>query len=352
MKKKFQLFAALVLTSATVFSQTFLTQVKPSGSKTWGYADMKGDVVIPAQYAKCYKFSPEGLAVIYDQQERQYYFINTKGEKLNTEVKGFKLRDGLGFDVEGFKNGLAMIKLGEKWGYLDTQGKLAIEAKYDDANDYNDGYAAVKKGGSFFVLDIRGTEYPVDGAGIVDIKDFSEGMAPFRSADKKFGFIGVDGKVAIPAQYESVGYFKDGLAWAKTADGLLGYIDNKGVWVIKPQFSAGKEFDKESGLARVKNGERWGYVTRTGEMMYVSDADAWGDFSEGLCDGSRDKKKGFYDNRGKWVIQPQFDGVRDFKNGFAAAKQGEKWGIINKEGKWVIQPSFDGIKDMEAVNAN
>ncbi len=351
MKKKIQLLAALFLTGAfTAFSQTYLTQVKPMGSKTWGYANQKGEMVIPAQYAKCYKFSSEGLAVIYDQTERQYYFINTKGEKITTEAKGFKLRDGMGFDVEGFKSGLAMIKMGDKWGYVNTSGKIVVPAKYEDANDFNDGYAAVKSGGNFFILDTKGSETAVEGANILDIKDFSEGLAPYKTADKMTGFIGTNGKIAIASQYQSVGYFKNGLAWAKAADGMLGYINPKGEWVIKPQFTAGKEFDKESGLARVKVGDRWGYVNKSGEVMYVSDADAWGDFSEGLSDGSKNKKKGFYNNKGVWVIQPQFDGVRDFKNGFAAAKQGDKWGMIDKTGKWVIQPTYDGIKDMEKVD--
>ncbi len=351
MKKKLQLLFVLVASSTfTSFSQTYLTQVKPAGSKTWGYANQKGELVIAAQYAKCYKFSPEGLAAIYDQEEKQYHFINPKNERLATETKSYKLRDGMGFDVEGFMGGLALIRVGEKWGYMDVSGKLVISAKYDDANDFTDGHAAVKTGTTYFIIDKKGTETAVEGTGIVDIKDFTEGLAPYKTADKKTGFIGTDGKIAIPAQYESVGYFKNGLAWAKQPGGTLGYVNPKGEWVIKPQFTAGKNFEKESGLARVKVGEKWTYVNKAGEVMNISDADALGDFSEGLADGKKGEKKGFYNSKGEWVIQPQFQDTRDFKNGFAAAKLGEKWGMINKKGEWVIQPTFDGIKDMEVVN--
>lgn len=348
MKTKFNIILVLVcMLPFAISAQKFITQVKPAGSKFWGYANESGDLIIPATFAKCYKFSPEGYAPIYDQEARQYYFIDTKGNKLNTEIKDFKLRDGMGFDVEGFKNGLVMVKVGEKWGYMDTKGKLIIPAQYDDANDFNDGYAAAKKGSRFVVLNVKGEEFPVEDASVVDIKTFSEGMAPYKTADKKFGFIDTGGKVAVKAQYESVGYFSDGLAWAK--QGALGFIDRKGEWVIKPRFTAGKEFDKTSGLARVREGESWGYVNKSGEMMYVKDAQAWGDFSEGLSDGKKGDKKGFYDSKGNWVIEPQFDGTRDFKNGFAAVKKGDKWGVIDKQGKWVIEPKFEGIKDMEAV---
>jgi len=344
-------FPTLLLTAFALvtYSQTYITQVKPAGDKYWGYANQKGELIISPKYSKCYKFSPEGWAVIYNQDERQYYFINTKDEKMNTEVKGFKMHDGFGFDVEGFKNGLALIKVGEKWGFINTEGKMAIPAKYDDAYDFNDGYASAKMGDKYFILDTKGMEYPVDIAGVNDIREFNEGLAPFKTVDKKYGYVGGNGKAVIPANYSAVGYFNNGLAWAKASDGKLGYINTKGEWVINPQFDGGRDFDKQSGLARVKVGEKWGYVNKSAEMMYVSSTESWGDFSEGLADGKVGDKKGFYNNKSEWVIKPMFDGTRDFKNGFAAAKQGDKWGVIDKQGNWVIQPKFDGIKDMELV---
>ena len=83
----------LAAISSISFSQNYITQVKPDGEKQWGYANLKGEIIIPPKYAKCYKFSPEGWAAIYNQEERQYYFINPKDEKMNTEVKEFKIRD-------------------------------------------------------------------------------------------------------------------------------------------------------------------------------------------------------------------------------------------------------------------
>jgi hypothetical protein len=341
---------SLCATAFLSHSQMLVTQVKPAGGKHWGYANIKGELIIPAQFEKCYRFSPDGYATIYDGKNRQYYFINTKGEKLITEVNSFKLNDGFGFDLEGFKDGLVGVKVGEKWGFMNTSGKMAIPAKYDHVSEFNGGFAVAKKGETFIVLNTKGDENIIQDAEVHDVKDFSEGMAPYKSHGKKHGFINGEGKVSITAQFESVGYFHDGLAWAKTPAGSLGYINMKGEWVIQPQFDAGKNFDPVSGLARIKTATgNWAYVNKKGELVYVNDTDNWGDFSEGLADGKKGDKKGFYDNTGKWVIAPQFDGTRDFKNGYAAAKMGDKWGMIDKTGKWVIEPSFDGIKDMELV---
>ena len=350
MKTKTLLALAFTIVSTVLaFSQTYVTQVKPAGNKSWGYANLKGELIIPAQFDKCYEFSKSGLAPIYQSKGREYYFINMKGEKLATEVKGFKLIDGFGFDLKGFEDGLVPVKVGEKWGYLNTEGKLAIPAKYDDVTDFNGGHVPVKSGDKYFILSTSGEETPVEGTGIMDIKHFSESLAPFRAADKQFGYIDQAGKIVIPAQFESVGYFVDGLAWAKTADKMVGYINKKGEWVIKPTFSVAKDFDATSGLARIKSGDAWGYVTKTGESVKPGDTDIYEDFSGGLARGRKNGKFGFLDSQGKWAIQAEFDGSRDFKNGYASVKKGEKWGVIDTSGKWVIEPSFDGIKDMELV---
>lgn len=355
MKKRFFLTVLLAFISLSIFSQsagqkTCIAMVKPYGGDLWGYVNQKGEIIISAQFSKCFPFSSEGLAVIHDTKAKQYYFINTKGERLTTEVADFKLKGVLGFDVKGFSNGLVAINQDKKWGFLNVSGKIAIPIKYDEVTEFIDGYSVAKIGGKFIVLNTKGEEFFVDGSDIVNVKEFSEEFAPYKSISKLFGFIGKDGKIAIQAQFESVGYFTNGLAWAKTAGGMLGYINTKGEWIIKPQFSAGREFDKESGLAKVKLGDKWAYVNKAGEIVNINDTEAWGNFYNGLAEGKKNGKKGFYDNKGQWVIQPQFDETRDFKNGYAAVKIGDKWGVIDKSGKWVIQPTYASIRDFEIVN--
>jgi hypothetical protein len=342
------LASAFFLTTS-VFAQQYLTQVKPVGSKTWGYANEKGDIVIKPQFEKCHKFSSDGLAPIYDTKAKQYYFINTQGERVTTEVKDFKLIDRFGFDLEGFNDGLIPIRQGEKWGFLNAEGKLAIPAKYDHVTGFSNGHAIATLNKNFIVLNTGGEESPVEGSGVLDVKEFSEGLAPVRTADKKFGYIDGSGKIVVKPQFESVGYFVDGLAWAKTGDDKVGFINKTGEWVIKPQYSVGKEFDPSTGLARIKNGDAWGYVNKEGELLSIKDTDTWGDFSDGLAEGKKNGKVGFYNSKGEWTIQPQFEGTRSFKNGYAAAKKGDKWGMIDKTGSWVIEPTFDRIMDMELI---
>ena len=277
---------------------------------------------------------------------KKFFFINTKGEKLETEVGNFKLFNVFGIGMQGFSDEMAPILVGKQWGYLNTKGELAIGLKYEKALKFNDGFGVVRKNGDFFVVNKTGDEFVVNGA--IDCKPFSEGLAPFKAADKMFGFAGIDGKTVINAQFMSVGYFVDGLAWAKTLDKKVGFINKKGDWVIESKFNAAKNFDPETGLALVKQGEVWVYINKTGELTTVN-ATRLGNFNNGLAKGMKGEKWGFINTKGEWAIGARFDGVRNFNNGFAAAKKGEKWGFINTKGDWVIEPIFGGVKDMELI---
>ena len=349
MKKKIFITLALsALLALPGFSQKYLVQVKSPQNDKWGYLDVKGDFVVQPQYEKCFEFSPEGVAPVYDTKAKQYFFIKTDGSRLDTEIKEFKLLDRMGFSLEGFGDGLIPVRYKDKWGFLNAEGKLAIEAKYDQAKAFAGGYSSVMVGKQVFIINTNGDETPLND-GILEVRDFSEGVAPFKGADKKMGFLNPKGEVVIKNQFESVGYFRNGLAWAKSNDGKVGYIDPAGAWVINPQFTVGGHFDKESGMARVKVGADWAYVDRAGKVLKVSETTVWEDFSEGLAIGKKDGLVGFFNNKGEWVIKPQFEAARDFKNGFACVKKGATWGLIDKSGNWVVDPKFDGIKDVALV---
>jgi hypothetical protein len=350
MNKKmiFTLGLALVL-GFGAFAQNYRILVQPAGSKDWGFADLSGKLVIDAKFKKVISFSEDGYAAYYDAKTKQFGFIDINGGALATAVSDFKLPEVFGFGMKGFKGGFAAVKVVDKWGYLNTEGKLVILAKYDKVTPFDQGYATVKLGDKFLVVDQNAAEFPVDVAGLADVNDFSELLASFKTDADQVGFIDGHGKVAIEARFKAAGDFSGGLAWAKDATGTVGYINEKGEWVIAPKFESGKNFDPETGLARVKNGDRWGYVNKAGEVSYMNDSDLFEDFFNGLARGRKAGKFGFYNSKMEWVIQPQYDGARDFKNGYAAVKKGDLWGVIDANGNMVIEPKYEDIKDVEVI---
>jgi hypothetical protein len=340
----------VLLTPLVGISQTLIGLARPYDKKEWGFVNLKGEFIIQPEYRKTSGFSKEGYAPALDEKTGKFIFIDKKGEKLKTDLD-FVLIGTLGTNFHGFSNGLAPVRLGGNWGYMNVQGKEAIKAMYEKISEFSDGYAVVEKAEKKIILDVTGKETVVTDPKIFAVKHFEEGLAPFDTKERQSGFVDPTGKIVIEAKFGSVGYFKDGLAWARAADGQLGYINKKGEWIIKPQFQMTKDFDVKSGVARVKTGEKWGYIDKSGKVIEMNNgSESFDDFAEGLCSGKKGGKVGFYDKTGKWIIEPKFDGVRDFKNGYAAAKMVDKWGIIDTSGKWIIQPILGAIKDMELAD--
>lgn len=345
--KSLTTLALLLISGATMLAQTYVTLVKPSDSKEWGYLKLDGEYAIEPKYRKAASFSEEGLAAVQNPANKEWEFIKINGENLASEVTDFGLKSSFGFGLKGFDDGLAPVRKDKKWGYIGTDGKIAIPLKYDDISSFDNGHAIVEFNKKFMVVDAQGNETAIDPKAIV-VKNLQEGLAPFDSETKMEGFIDPSGKIVIQPIYASVGYFNGGLAWAKTPAGKVGFINKAGEWVIEPQFDAVKDFPEDGNLARVKANEQWTYVNRNGDIINLN-IERPGDFSEGLAYGKVNEKVGFYNEAGEWVIKPQFEAVRDFKNGYAAAKQNGFWGIIDKTGTWIIEPKFDGIKDVAVI---
>ena len=347
--KSITIIALSLLISLSTFAQTYITQVKPYGEKLWGYINQKGETVIEPTYKKCYEFSENGLAPIYES--KKFQFINTSGEILATDIEGFKLIEGfIGIGgLQGYSDGMVAVQKNKSWGFLDSKGVVAIMLKYEKVSSFKNGFAVAQGGGNFFVIDKSGGETKIEIADLVSVKGFTDGLAPFADNTKMNGFIDTKGQIAVPAQFASVGYFHAGLAWAKTADKKVGFINKDGEWAIDPQFLAAKNFDPVSGLARIKTEDGWTYVNKTGEIIKIEDTETWGDFHDGLAKGKKGGKVGYYNAKGEWAVAPEFEGGRNFKNGFAAVKKGGKWGFVDITGKWVIDPNYAAVKDFELV---
>ncbi|HMY31244.1 MAG TPA: WG repeat-containing protein, partial [Leptospiraceae bacterium] len=90
-----------------------------------------------------------------------------------------------------------------------------------------------------------------------------------------WGFMDIKGNVKIPPKYEALGSMSDNVALAQMND-KWGIINQKGEFILKPQFDDVREF--EDGLAWVIDqckewvvGEcergKWGLVDKTGKIL-------------------------------------------------------------------------------------
>jgi hypothetical protein len=325
-------------------AQNMLAQFKDD-TGLWGYMNNKGEVVIPAQYSAAKDFSIDGFALVKEKNSKVYYYIDIKGNKLELSCNP----EGFG----NFSDGRAMVKINGLWGYIDTSGKLEIQAKYDKASDFSDGKAIVQDAsGKIYLIDIAGAETDLSALNITNFKEFREGLARVEISGTNWGFLNTEGKIAIEAKYLKVGDFSAGLAWTRVAEKQIGYMDKTGKIVIDPQYVYVKNFDPVSERALVKNSnDEMFYIDKQGNKLAV-DAGHYNDFSDGYC--SLDKAAapgiyGFIDKDGNWKIEPAYESTGDFHNGVCRVRVNKLWGLIDKNGKILIEPKYNGLEDFTLI---
>lgn len=196
-------------------------------------------------------------------------------------------------EAGGFIEGLSVVKLNNKWGYIDEKGKEVVAIKYDDIRIFKEGFAGVK-------------------------------------LNNKWGFINKFGKEVIPPTYLHFSDFKDGLARVK-ADGKWGFINYKGEVIIAIKYDLIFHFSQ--GLARAGLNDKYGFLNQSGNEVIALKYDYVGEFIEGLAKIGLDGKYGFVNPNGKEVIDLIYDAADSFEDGIAKVTLNGKQLNINKLGK-------------------
>jgi hypothetical protein len=163
-------------------------------------------------------------------------------------------------------------------------------------------------------------------------------FVPFQQG-QKWGYKNPLGGVVIPPKYDSAGPFYEGLAGVEVGN-LWGFIDEKGVMVIRPSFGGYfGDLRFSEGRCQVDGG----YIDKTGKNILKPGLRATGNFSDGLAPviDNQTQKWGYVNPRGNLAIPCQYEEGADFSDGLACVKVGGKYGIIDTRGKTVIAPQFD-----------
>jgi len=162
-------------------------EIRWKGKYTSQYIDQEGKT-IPGKYHMANHFS-DGLAAVWDEKSKSLGFIDKTGE-IVIPAQFDKLVD---FNKPWiFKEGLAAVMVGGKWGFIDKTGKIVIPAQFDEAQSFSEGFAVVKVGGKWGFIDNTG-KYVVtptyDG-----VNSFSNGLAQVFK-NKKMNYIDKTGKL-------------------------------------------------------------------------------------------------------------------------------------------------------------
>jgi len=123
-------------------------------------------------------------------------------------------------------------------------------------------------------------------------------------------------------------------------NGKIGYVNNKGVEVISPQYDEGLTYSE--GYTTVRMDSKWLFLDSTGKAITQAIYDDALSFKNGLAAVSRNNLYGFIDYTGREVIPFVFSNVRSFSDSLAPAANAKGyWGYIDTKGEWVIKPVYD-----------
>ena len=236
----------------------------------WGFINKSGEYVIAPKFLRAGSFS-EGLAAVEKRifinivkHDDQYGYVNKKGyfdrlqeDDINTDCfdKGLYLfgnkeyiYDSECLKKEHFKEHFDVFEYSkifdyiEKWGFIDKNGNLVIEPKFDSVMGFSEGVAAIE-------------------------------------INNKWGFIDKLGNLIIPPKFEDVKPFSEGLSAVKIVkstgwkgwflnpyESKWGFIDKSGDFIIKPEFET--VFENFYGnTALVGTRKHTYYINKKGEKV-------------------------------------------------------------------------------------
>ncbi len=241
--------------------------------------------------------------------------------------------------IDNFSSGLAAVRKDNTFGFIDSNGKLAIPFQYSSAVEFQGdvawarhpkkGWGLINRQGAFIIEPEYSTaKFILPGISYASIK----GM---------FGVVDTSGQYVLKPEYDDIRSFNDGMA-SVIQDGKFGYINAKGELVISPRFLSASNFSK--GFAIVTLDSMRQFINRNGTLLFSRKFEEAYNFKNGLAavKEKKEDKWGFIDTSGVFRIPPQFDFVESFSNGVAWIKlDKKKWGLIDTTGKVISETTFD-----------
>lgn len=224
-----------------------------------------------------------------------------------------------------YKKYIRPFMSGLKYGYININGDIVIEPKYEDTK----GMGA--------------------GAGF-----FCDGLAKVYNGSR-WGYINADGEIAISPQWPAVYDFSQERAFVQNGSEKLGIIDNTGKQIIgfeydnvacyftyPPENLSGAGWYKggccfSDGLAAVCKDGKWGYVDLSGNIAIELQYDQAGVFYGGYAVVEKDKQVALINTSGNVIIPfGTYSSIGPYKCSRLVVEQSGKYGVISIDQNIVV----------------
>lgn len=225
----------------------------------YGFIDKKGNEISSCFFDKIIEFR-DGFAGV--MKDNKWWFINKKGETVSEKYDDICLFNTKGNVLSGslylkmikkantnfpvslrfFYNNFALVINNNKYGLINSEGKLIISCIYDELKPNSTNMLICKLNGKYGLL--RKDGFIISNPVYNYSFGFFDGLAAC-DLNGNWGFINEYGEIIIPFEYFNVGNFKNGLARVKI-NNLWGFINKKNEMIIKPQFVNAEDFELDN----------------------------------------------------------------------------------------------------------
>lgn len=268
-----------------------------------GYIDKTGKFVIKPKFIWAGDFH-EGLAQItfWDGPQRKNNYTNGIKDSYDSGKNPVKtlenlvnIKDGY-IDKTGkivmifppcsitssnFYNGLAVIQIDDRYGFIDRNGNMVISPKFDDTYDVREIPIAVKQGELWGYINKSG-DFVVEPKYNEALK-YSDGIAAVKEGNS-WGYINKIGKFVINPQFNGAGLFNEDIGFI-ILNNKLGFIDKSGKIIVVPQFEKNRYPNDcvfHEGMASVNLNNKIGFINKNGNIIVNPIYDDASKFNEGL----------------------------------------------------------------------
>lgn len=351
-----------------------LAAAKKNGK--WGYLDRSGNVVIDFQWDYVSSFRKEGIALVFNGTLSKYGAPET-GKYGFIDRQGNLLFDTFWEDAYSFDDGVARVRIEGKWGVIKTDGSYLLKPRWDYISPFFLGIATVFKGtlwdfgtphvGKHGYIDSQGNLF-ID-AKWDDAGTFGDDLAAVKSGNH-YGYINKEGNFVLKPQWFEAGNFYDGRALVCNGEENTlfesyiqqkeyRYIDTQGNIIYENSHMEDAR-DFSCGYACIKLDGKWGAIDTSGKIAvtpqwdYIADATDDGNFIvfRGTLDIYGFPENGSYgvvSGHGITLVATEWDEIKHLTPHGAAVKKKGQWGLVDFLGNVITSPQWD---DIDAFSSN
>lgn len=290
----------------------------------------------------------EGLAAA--RKSNQYGYIDQKGNWVYSQV--VSVDDEFRPDRRPFSNGLAAVQITpDAYQYINKTGNPAFKGRFKTVSNFTaEGYAIVSTAAGTGVIDKTGNWAVKPN---LDVRSVEKGVVLYQT-NKGMGARNLaTQKDIVPAEYGSI-EFVGSLLRLRNEGATAGYIDTRGEFVVKPQFSNAWAFSKGKAVVDARNDLI--YVDKTGRKLGPVPEQEGPYYypTPAVYISSEDGKYG-YQKDDQWVIPAKYDLVTDMEGDVGRVNlgatsseseldyHGGKWGLVDIKGKELVPPTYEVI---------